>query len=302
MSIGELQRKISDLAPWYHNVELRPGVWTNPDKGDYPRQRWEVIAPHVPLDLTDKSVLDLGCSSGYFSVMMKRRGARKVVAVDEHERAAGQAKLLSSELGVPIDVIQANIYDFLLSNQETFDHVFFLGVLYHLRSPLFVLDQISKVVTERLYFQTVTRSEPSVFYRLHLAVYAAERAAMMARDGRAITEIIGESARTLIGRDTIPRDLSNRRSDLVVLDHPGFPRAWLTEGKVGGDPTNWWFANRACVEAMLRTSGFDRFTRVSSDVYVCGAPDSPPTRRPFLWDRFSARYADHETAAGANPE
>jgi tRNA (mo5U34)-methyltransferase len=41
------------------------------------------------------------------------------------------------------------------------------------------------------------------------------------------------------------------------------------EHSYAGDPTNWWVPNRACVEAMLRSAGFDIVERAEEEVFVC---------------------------------
>ena len=40
-----------ELGPWFHNLHLPDGVQTAPDHplGDFPRWKWEEIAPHLPV-------------------------------------------------------------------------------------------------------------------------------------------------------------------------------------------------------------------------------------------------------------
>ena len=45
-------------------------------------------------------------------------------------------------------------------------------------------------------------------------------------------------------------------SETEIFDKPGYPRMHFVEKRYSQDPTNWWIPNRACVEAMLRSSGF----------------------------------------------
>ena len=39
----------------------------------------------IPKDLTGKSVLDIGCNAGFYSIEMKKRGADRVLAIDSDE-------------------------------------------------------------------------------------------------------------------------------------------------------------------------------------------------------------------------
>ena len=39
----------------------------------------------MPADLTGKTVLDIGCNGGFYSLEMKRRGAARVLGIDLDE-------------------------------------------------------------------------------------------------------------------------------------------------------------------------------------------------------------------------
>ena len=78
---SEIRRRVSDLGDWFHNMELG-GVQTAPQHflGDYPRVKWQRFSHAIPADLRGKSVLDIGCNAGFYSLEMKRRGAERVLA------------------------------------------------------------------------------------------------------------------------------------------------------------------------------------------------------------------------------
>ncbi|HEY8413701.1 MAG TPA: DUF1698 domain-containing protein, partial [Pyrinomonadaceae bacterium] len=78
LSTEEIQRQVRELGDWFHNLNLR-GVQTAPDHflGDYPQTKWQRFAAAIPEDLTGKSVLDVGCNAGFYSIQMKRRGAAR---------------------------------------------------------------------------------------------------------------------------------------------------------------------------------------------------------------------------------
>ena len=54
-----------------------------------------------------------------------------------------------------------------------------------------------------------------------------------------------------------------------IFERPEFPRMYFIEQKYAGDATNWWIPNLACVEAMLRSSGFEILQHPESEVFVC---------------------------------
>src|SRR3954466_15523438 len=69
-----IRDRVRELAPWFHNFDLR-GVTTAPEHflGNYPEQHWQTFEHAVPTDLSGRSVLDVGCNAGYFSIKMKQR-------------------------------------------------------------------------------------------------------------------------------------------------------------------------------------------------------------------------------------
>ena len=89
----DLQAKIDELGPWFHNMELG-GIKTAPHHflGDYPMMKFRRFEHALPKDLTGKSVLDIGCNAGFYSIEMKRRGAERVLGVDFDPRYLAQAR------------------------------------------------------------------------------------------------------------------------------------------------------------------------------------------------------------------
>lgn len=233
----ELRERIEALAPWFHNMDLG-GIWTAPDHflGNYPGEKFQRFAPHLPEDLTGKTVLDIGCNAGFYSMEMKRRGAERVLGIDSDERYLAQARLAGEALGYDnIEFRSLSVYD-VGALGEQFDVVIFMGVLYHLRHPLLALDLIrDHVAKDLLIFQSMQRGSKQV---MELEEdYDFEE-----------TEIFFESA---------------------------FPKLHFIERQYAKDWTNWWVPNRACAEAMLRASGFSIEKRAEDEVYICRRAERP---------------------------
>jgi len=231
-----IERRVRELGSWFHNLNLH-GVQTAPHHflGDYPRVKWERFAGSLPSDLRGKTVLDIGCNAGFYSIEMKRRGASRVLGIDSDESYLAQAVFAAQVCGVDIEFRKLSVYD-VSALQEKFDLVLFMGVFYHLRHPLLALDLIREHVSKNLFvFQSMQRGS-----------------------GR-----VGALA------DDYPF------SEQAVFAQPDFPALYFIEKKYSGDPTNWWIPNRACAEALLRAAGFAVEQHPEEEVYICRAAKVP---------------------------
>ena len=233
----DLEERIEALGPWFHNINL-DGVWTAPDHflGDYPGAKFRRFAPHLPQDLRGKSVLDIGCNAGFYSIEMKRRGASRVLGIDSDERYLAQARLASETLGFDdIEFAQADVYD-VGAIGEKFDLVIFMGVLYHLRHPLLALDLIREhVAGDMLLFQSMQRGSKHV----------------------------------------LDLDDDYEFAETSIFFESSFPKLHFIEQQYSHDWTNWWVPNRACTEAMLRSAGFSIDRRIEEEVYLCRVVERP---------------------------
>jgi tRNA (mo5U34)-methyltransferase len=236
LSPEQIRAQIEALGPWFHNLNLN-GVSTAPSHflGDYPKVKWQRFSAAIPQDLSGKSVLDIGCNAGFYSMEMKRRGAARVLGIDSDEDYLKQARFAAEVNDLDIEFRPLSVYD-LGALGERFDVVLFLGVLYHLRHPLLALDLIREhVVRELLVFQSMQRGSAEV----------------------------GEFAEDYDFWDK------------GAFDLPEFPKLHFIEHRYADDPTNWWVPNRACAEAMLRSAGFGITAHPESEVYLCRPVDPP---------------------------
>jgi tRNA (mo5U34)-methyltransferase len=156
---ADLATQIRDLGPWFHDLELR-GVRTAPEHplGPFLEELWEQVEPAFPADMTGKTVLDIGCNAGFYSLRLHRRGAR-VTGIDHDPRYLAQARFAAEVLGADIEYEMLDAYDVERLGRH-FDYVLFMGVFYHLRHPLLALDRVAGLVRERLVFQTMIRGRP----------------------------------------------------------------------------------------------------------------------------------------------
>lgn len=226
----QIQERVRGLGQWFHNLDLG-GVKTAPDHflGDYPAFKWKSFAHAIPADLTGKTVLDIGCNAGFYSLEMKRRGAARVLGIDSDEDYLAQARFAAEVSGADIEFQNLSVYD-VGSLGERFDIVLFMGVLYHLRHPLLALDLLHEhVVGHTLVFQSMQRGSAEV----------------------------------------TPLQEDYPFSEKRMFDEAGYPRLHFVEHSYSHDPTNWWVPNRACAEAMLRSAGFEIVNHPEPEVYIC---------------------------------
>jgi tRNA (mo5U34)-methyltransferase len=226
----EIRRRAKALGPWFHNIDLN-GVRTAPEHflGDYPAVKWKTFADAIPQDLSGKSVLDIGCNGGFYSIEMKKRGAARVLGVDFDEDYLAQARFAAQVTGFDIEFRKLSVYD-VGALGERFDVVLFMGVLYHLRHPLLALDLLYEhVVDDLLVFQSMQRGAKEV--------------------------------------DPLEENYDFWRTEM--FDKPGYPKLHFIENRYADDPTNWWVPNAACAEAMLRSAGFAIVGHPEDEVYVC---------------------------------
>jgi tRNA (mo5U34)-methyltransferase len=226
----QLANRIRSLGDWFQNMNLA-GVQTAPRHflGDYPNCKWELFRHAIPENLNGKSVLEIGCNAGFYSIELKRRGAGRTLGIDSDPRYLAQAKLAAEISEVDVEFRQLDVYD-VGSLRERFDIVLFMGVLYHLRHPLLALDLLYQhVVDELLIFQSMLR---------------------------------GSSQVAPVHEDY---PFEERRH----FEEPHYPKLYFVERRYSGDATNWWIPNKACAEAMLRSSGFEIMDNPESEVYLC---------------------------------
>jgi tRNA (mo5U34)-methyltransferase len=68
-----------------------------------------------------------------------------------------------------------------------------------------------------------------------------------------------------------------------TLRRRGWPAMAFIENSLAGDRTNWWAANHAAAEAMLRSSGFRVTARPGREIYLC-EPDTANPSCSVTWN------------------
>jgi tRNA (mo5U34)-methyltransferase len=185
---GQLEEMAASVGFWWHSIDLGQGVVT---KGERTREALAQQLESLRLpDLKNRTVLDIGAYDGFYSFEAEKRGARRVVALDHYVWSADLPKAMAywrecKERGVVIlpsqeepswqpdnlpgkhgyDVahkalgseVETVIGDFMTMDLEplgTFDVVFFLGVLYHMKNPLGALKRVASLTKNLAIIET----------------------------------------------------------------------------------------------------------------------------------------------------
>jgi len=134
-----IEKLLRNLLPWRKGPFSLYGVTIDTEwRSDW---KWERVLPHIS-SLAGRTVLDVGCGSGYHMWRMLGAGANLVVGIDPMQLFLCQFEAVRKLLGndqrahlLPLGIEQ-------LPELKAFDTVFSMGVLYHRRSPLDHLFQL----------------------------------------------------------------------------------------------------------------------------------------------------------------
>jgi tRNA (mo5U34)-methyltransferase len=159
---------------WFHSIDLGNGNVT-PGIKTLEQMREEESFVFDALDVRDATVIDIGAWNGAFTFAASRRGARRVLAADSfvwaHPGFRGKEGFDFANAALRLPNIETKTIEVADISPETvgqFDVCLFLGVLYHLPSPLEGLERAASVARECLVVETQTDlndlEEPALRY------------------------------------------------------------------------------------------------------------------------------------------
>jgi SAM-dependent methyltransferase len=145
-----LQTEAFAKSTLYHSLELPDGT-VLPGIIPVANLRARLASYPLPDDLRGKRVLDIGAASGWNSFECERRGA-EVVAFDyvEYEEFTAVRRLRESKIEYAI----AEIEELTPERFGFFDYVLFFGVFYHLRHPLYALENVCSVTRGEAFIES----------------------------------------------------------------------------------------------------------------------------------------------------
>jgi len=186
----EARAALGRVPLWFHTFSLNgAGVYTPGIARDH---RYRLRA--IPEDLSGARVLDVGTFDGFYAFLAERRGAVRVVAVDNEQYVAW----IASRFGIHLEpgVGFRAIAELLRSGVdyrrldaldverlgETFDVVFCFGILHRVEAPLTLVRVLGECLAPggRIILETYgvrgERDDPCVLVHEHGDVYARDDA------------------------------------------------------------------------------------------------------------------------------
>ena len=154
--IAALKAEI-DRLDWFHQMDFGNGLLT---PGRIKRAKIERMSNIIfDAPLAGKSVLDIGCWDGAYSVEAMRRGAARVLATDHFVWRTSRTgrrpfDLVREHLAPAIEARDIDVPDLSVESVGRFDVVLFCGVFYHLRNPFEAVERIASIAGECLVLET----------------------------------------------------------------------------------------------------------------------------------------------------
>lgn len=160
MKFEEIKEKAEKLR-WFQCVPMvseDEGVYVSKGVVDHCT---EDIATHrygMPLDLSGKTVLDIGAMNGYHSLLAEKRGA-KVTAIEPVQGYGDNFECLKLALEANNSTVDARLLSLEHFYEEYFvkaayDICFYYGVLYHVLNPIQELGYLSDLTKEYALIET----------------------------------------------------------------------------------------------------------------------------------------------------
>ncbi len=143
--IDELKQMLMQLHPWrkgpfnFFDLPLNT-EW----RSDW---KWDRIKPHIA-DLSQRTVLDVGCGNGYHCFRMAGENAKFVLGIDPSQKFLAQFSVIQHYLRQDnTHLLPLGIEDMPDSmGQDSFDTVFCMGVLYHQKSPIHLIQKLHGLI------------------------------------------------------------------------------------------------------------------------------------------------------------
>jgi ubiquinone/menaquinone biosynthesis C-methylase UbiE len=129
---------------------LYSDLWKSFDRATLEQEAQKLLRNRIPQEVlarwvVGKSVVDMGCGSGRYTLALAAIGAGSVTGVDYQARSYAGAEALARQLGLRATFTTADVLELPFAD-EAFDFVFCNGVIHHTVDIIAGLDQMKRVM------------------------------------------------------------------------------------------------------------------------------------------------------------
>lgn len=179
MNKEALKQKLSELAPWHFEMDVKHGLKTiDGNKTSYNNSDHVAVVTRLPEELKPlfldvypkgfegKSFLDVGCNGGGYCFVAKKNKAKKVFGFDVRDHWINQANFLKKVYNYDDSINFKVMHVEDLNANEKFDITVFKGVYYHLPRPNRALEHLCNITKEVMFFETASKinGDPDALY------------------------------------------------------------------------------------------------------------------------------------------
>jgi ubiquinone/menaquinone biosynthesis C-methylase UbiE len=169
MTRDEIEQGVNRLSPWFYPFAFAHGVRTASylpsDVQPIFETRREMLHRTVEAHFGDRlggiDCLDVGCHEGFYGTGLAPR-VRRVVGLDYRAESVERARFVADALGlVNCEFRQGDVEELHPARDGVYPLTLFLGVLYHLESPMRALRRLAMVTGELCVIETQVMDEVS---------------------------------------------------------------------------------------------------------------------------------------------
>jgi tRNA (mo5U34)-methyltransferase len=157
LDADQAKRLLESVPLWFHTFALNrdPGVYTPGKARDH---GYRLVS--IPHSFDGASVLDVGAFDGFYSFLAERRGARRVLAIDNEqyirwvrdrwgvELSGGEGfRAVHRSIGSEVEYRHIDAFE-INGIGERFDFIFCFGILHRVENPLGLLGVLASLLSE----------------------------------------------------------------------------------------------------------------------------------------------------------
>ena len=170
----DLRERVASFSRWHYEFDLngvRTPIFNRAHVNRNQQRRRYFFTPLVQLcggSLAGKRVLDLGCNAGFWSLAAVEAGVDFVLGVDGRQMHVDQANLVFETKCVDADRYRfqfADVFDLKLED-DSFDVVLCLGLLYHVTKPFELMERIATWNSDLLVVDTRVDPLAGPYFRI----------------------------------------------------------------------------------------------------------------------------------------